>query len=86
MDREKLVYDADKYIYDFRKFKTIKTFGKDIYEGKITLKEADEDQSDLTNEINKFIKETDPKNVYKNKTKKLLLKTCIFLSRQKKWF
>ena len=65
MDREKLVYDADKYIYDFRKFKTIKTFGKDIYEGKITLKEADENQSDLTNEINKFIKETYPKNVYK---------------------
>ena len=48
MDREKLVYDTDKYKHDFRKFKTITTFGKDIYEGKITLEQADEEQSDLT--------------------------------------
>ena len=38
-DREKLVYDAGKYKYDFRKFKTIRTFGKNIYEGKITLEQ-----------------------------------------------
>ena len=30
-DREKLVYKPDKHTYDFRKFNTIKTFGKDIY-------------------------------------------------------
>ena len=35
VDREKLVYDTDKYKYDFREFKTIRTFGKDIHEGKI---------------------------------------------------
>ena len=62
--KTKLVYDTDKYINDFRKFKTIRAFGEDIYESKITLKESDEDQSDLTNEINKFIKEKKPKNVY----------------------
>ena len=36
VDREKFVFDTDKYRYDFRKLKTIRTFGKDIYEGKIT--------------------------------------------------
>ena len=30
-DREKLVYKPHKHTYDFRKFNTIKTFGKDIY-------------------------------------------------------
>ena len=39
MDREKLVYDTDKRKYNFRKFKTIRTFGKNIYEGKITLEQ-----------------------------------------------
>ena len=29
VDREKLVYNSDKYMYDFRTFKTIRTFGKD---------------------------------------------------------
>ena len=31
VDREKLVYEAREYIYDFRKFNTIRTFGEDIY-------------------------------------------------------
>ena len=37
VDREKLVYKASEYIYDFRKFNTVTTFGEDIYDGKITL-------------------------------------------------
>ena len=51
----KKVYDTDKYVYGFRKFKTVRAFGEDIYEGKITLEQADEEQSDLTIEIDKFI-------------------------------
>ena len=31
VDREKLVYEAGKYKYDFRNFNTIRTFGEDIY-------------------------------------------------------
>ena len=44
VDREKLVYDSGKYTYDFRMFNTIRIFVEDLYEGKITLEEADEDQ------------------------------------------
>ena len=47
IDREKLVYKTNKYTYDFRKFNTITTFGEDIYDGKITVEEADKDQSEI---------------------------------------
>ena len=41
-DREKLIYKTSKCPYGFRKFNTIRTFGEDIYDGKIPLEEADE--------------------------------------------
>ena len=74
-------------IYDFRKFNTIRTFGEDvyIYNGKITLEEADEDQSGLADEINNFIKKTKPKDDEKKQEKKLLKKTCIIFLKQGKW-
>ena len=62
IDREKLVYKASGNTYDFRKFRTIRNFGKDIYEGEITLEEADKDQSNLLNEIKNFNDKTRPKN------------------------
>ena len=70
VDREKIVYDAGKYRYDFRIFNTIRTFSENLYDGKITLEEADKDQSDLSDEIYKFIKETRPKNSGKKQDKK----------------
>ena len=50
-DREKLVYEKRGNTYDFRKFRTIRNFGDDIYDGEITLEEADENQSNLLDEI-----------------------------------
>ena len=41
VDREKLIYETNEYTYNFKNFQTIKTFGRDIYEGKITIKEAE---------------------------------------------
>ena len=35
IDKEKLVYRASEYTYNFRIFQTKRTFGRDIYEGKI---------------------------------------------------
>ena len=54
INRENLVYRASEYTYDFRNFKAIRMFGRDVYEGKISLEEADEDQSDLVDEIKNF--------------------------------
>ena len=52
VDREKLSYKTDEYTYSFTHFQTIKTFGRGIYECKITTNQADEYQTDLlTDEI-----------------------------------
>ena len=69
IDREKLFYRASEYTYNFRNFRTIRTFGRDIYEGKITLEEADEDQSNLADKIKNFSDKTRPKSLEK-KTRK----------------
>ena len=49
VDREKLIYKTDEYKYSFKNFQTIKAFGRDLYEGKITIKEAGEYQNRLIN-------------------------------------
>ena len=69
VDREKLIYKTNEYTYSFKNFQTIKTFGRDIYEGKITIKEADEYQADLLTEIMNFRKNTKPRSQEK-KTRK----------------
>ena len=40
VDREKLIYEINEYTNSFKNFQTTKTFGRDIYEGKITLEKA----------------------------------------------
>ena len=62
VDREKLVYETNEYSYSFKIFQTIRTFGKDIHDGAITLKEADDYQKDLLVEIMNFKKNTKPKS------------------------
>ena len=37
-DREKLVYKTNEYTYSFEDFQTMKTFGKYIYDGTITIR------------------------------------------------
>ena len=59
--RQKLFYKSNKSKYNFINFQTIRTFGEDIYNGGITLEEADKDQSNLVEKINDFIKKTRPK-------------------------
>ena len=47
VDREKLIYERKLHMkdtYSFKNFQATKTFGWDIYEGKITIEEANEYQ------------------------------------------
>ena len=74
IDREKLVYRASVYSYSFQNFRTIKPFGRDIYNGEITLKEADEDQASSLNEIMNFRHKTKPQDQEKKQEKKDVLK------------
>ena len=69
IDKEKLIYRSNKHTYDFRNFQTIRTFGKDIYEGEITFEEADEDQPNLLNSIIDFKNKTRPQNNIKKQEK-----------------
>ena len=77
VNREKLVYETNEYTYSFKNFQTIKTFGRYICEVKITVKEADEYETDLLVEIMNFRKNTKSRSREKNKKTKLLLKTCL---------
>ena len=43
VDREKLFYKSNENKYNFKKFRTIGIFGKDIYNREITLEEPDKD-------------------------------------------
>ena len=58
LDREKLIYETNEYTYSFTNFQTIKTFGRDIYESKITIEKADKYQTDLLVEVMNFRKNT----------------------------
>ena len=46
--------------------------GEDIYGGKITLEEANEDQSDLADKINEFNKKTRPKSDRKKQKREIV--------------
>ena len=69
IDREKLIYETDEYTYSFKNFQTIKTFGQEIYEGEITLKEGNEYQANLSTEIMSFRKDTKQKSQEKKQEK-----------------
>ena len=77
LHREKLIQETNEYTYGFKNFQSIKAFGRDIYEGKITINVADEHQKDLLVQIMNLRENTRTKSQGKKKKKKLFLKTCI---------
>ena len=85
LSTKKLVYNASEYTYDSRKFSTIRMFGRDIYDDKISLEEADEDQSDLADEIENFINKTRLKSLEKKTRKKIVASNLhnFFVAREK---
>ena len=85
VDWQKLIYETNEYTYSFKNFQTIKTFGRDIYEGKITIKEADEYQKDLLVEIMNFRKTKKKKKARKKtRKKKCSWKLLSFLGGKRK--
>ena len=84
VDREKLIYETSEYIYSFKNFQTIKTFVRDIYEGKITIEGADEYQTNLSVEIMNFRKNTKPRSQEKKQEKEIVLKNLYNFLRVEK--
>ena len=79
VDREKLFYKSNKNKYDFKNFQTIRAFGEDVYEGKITFEKADENQSNLVEKVSDFIRGTKPKNKEKRRDKENVEKSLYYL-------
>ena len=42
-----MIYYSSKESFDFKTFKRIRSFGENIYSGKITTNKANEEQADL---------------------------------------
>ena len=65
-----MIYCSSEETFNFRIFKTIRSFGDNIYSGKITINEGDQEQSDLVEYTLNFNNKTRPKNRYDKKSKK----------------
>ena len=76
-----MIYYSSKEPFDFKTFVTIRSFRDDIYSIKITINEADQEQSDLVEYISNFNNKIRPKNKddKKNKKKKFLIAHKIFI-------
>ena len=86
VDRKKLIYEIHEYTYSFKTFKTMETFGRDLYNGKINTEECDEYQKDLLVEIMIFKKHTKPRSLEKKQEKEIILKNLYLFLRAEKWF
>ena len=62
VDRSKMVYKGTNKTYDFRNFKTIRTFGNEIRNNVISLDTANIEQTNLLSYIYDFTKKTKPRN------------------------
>ena len=84
-NREKLVYETNEYTDSFKSFQTIKTFGRDIYEGKTTIEAANEYQTNLLAESMNFRKNTKPRSQEKKQEKEIVLENlCNFFEDREK--
>ena len=54
INRNDLIYELNKYIHDFRRFRTKRSFGDSVFTAKITISEADKKQSNLLEVILNF--------------------------------
>ena len=52
--RKDLKYEAGKYNYHLKQYKTIRSFGESIYSGKISIHKPDMDQTNLLDNMKKI--------------------------------
>ena len=68
-----MIYDSSKEPFDYKTFKTIRSFGENIYNGKITINEANQEQADLVEYILNFNNKARPKSKDNKKIKEIFL-------------
>ena len=81
VDRDKMVYKSTSRIYDFRGFKTIRTYGNDIRNNVTSLKAANLGQANLMAHLYDFTKNTKPQNYEQKKMKSDVLNSVGALTK-----
>ena len=82
LNRNDLIYktgNKKRIKHDFQKFKTIRSFGRAIYENDLSLDDALKQQIRLKDDIDIFKESTKPKESVKKEKKALTLKNPIIL-------
>ena len=79
VNRNKMVYKATNKTYDFRKFKTIRTFGSEINNNVISINTANAEQINSTMHIKDFANKTKPRNRELKELKKEVLNSALSL-------
>ena len=64
----------------------IRSFTKNIFDGTITLNNADKEQIHLLIEVLEFNKNTKPRDVKKKNKKEIHLKAYMYFMKVEKWF
>ena len=64
---EDLIYKTDKYVYNFRQYKTKRSFSKNNFAGKTTSDNVDKDQNDLLSDFIDFKKGKKLRDIEKKK-------------------
>ena len=59
--RQDFNYKANKYLYSFQQFETIRSFSDSIYTGKTNKNEGEMDQGNLLENIGNFANKSKPK-------------------------
>ena len=86
VNRKDLIYKTENNINSFQQFETIKYFAKNIFNGKITLNNADKGESNLWIEIMNFKKNPKPKNPEKKSPPKNMLESYVLFLMVEKRF
>ena len=71
-----LNYETNKYIYDFKQFETIRSFGDSIFRGKIMISEAENDQSNLLKIMVEFNIKSRPRTKEGKTAKRNIFEKC----------
>ena len=79
--RKHLKNETKVYIYDFQQYKTIRSFGDNIYTCKFNIDEAEMDESNLFKKLVKFDNRSRPKTTKGKDKKEILMKVHMLFNK-----
>ena len=71
------MYKASKYKYDFLQYETIRSFGENIYNGKMNMDKAEMDRGYLLKKLVEFNNKSIPRTIEEKVKREILMKVHI---------